>query len=48
MQVQLMELGIVPDFELVEQLRARADRPVAISRAQVSGGAKVGKGSRGT
>ena len=45
-QVQLVRLRIVPDFELVEQLRARADRPVAISRAQVSGGAKAGKGSQ--
>ena len=27
-QVQLVRLGIVPDFELVEQLRARADRPL--------------------
>jgi tRNA(Ile)-lysidine synthase len=45
-QVQLVRLGIVPDYELVEQLRARADRPVGVSRAQAYGGARVGKKGR--
>jgi tRNA(Ile)-lysidine synthase len=35
-QLQLFELGIVPDYELVEQLRTTAERPVALSRAQVA------------
>jgi tRNA(Ile)-lysidine synthase len=30
-QLQLLELGIVPDFELVEQLRNAAERPVGVS-----------------
>jgi tRNA(Ile)-lysidine synthase len=41
-QVQLMGLGIVPDYELVEQLRTRADRPVEVTRAQAPGGARAG------
>jgi tRNA(Ile)-lysidine synthase len=41
-QVQLMGLGIVPDYQLVEQLRTRADRPVEVPRAQVPGGARAG------
>ena len=40
-QVQLMRLGIEPDYELVEQLRIRADRPVAISSARAGGGART-------
>ena len=43
-QVQLVGLGVVPDFELVEQLRIKADRPVGISRAQVSGRGQGGGG----
>ena len=30
-QLQLLNLGIVPDFELVEQLRTAAERPVGVS-----------------
>ena len=30
-QLQLLELGIVPDFEVVEQLRMAAERPVGVS-----------------
>jgi tRNA(Ile)-lysidine synthase len=41
-QVQLMGLGIVSDYELVEQLRTRADRPVEVTRAQAPGGARAG------
>jgi tRNA(Ile)-lysidine synthase len=33
-QLQLLEQGIVPDFELVEQLRGAADRAVSVSRMQ--------------
>jgi tRNA(Ile)-lysidine synthase len=35
MQLQLLSLGVVADFELVEQLRLTADRPVSVGRAQV-------------
>ena len=37
-----MELGIVPEFELVEQLRVGANRLVGVGGAQVGGRAKVG------
>ena len=30
-QLQLLNLGIVPDFEMVEQLRTAVDKPVAVS-----------------
>jgi tRNA(Ile)-lysidine synthase len=33
-QFQLLSQGVVADFELVEQLRLAADRPVPVSRAQ--------------
>jgi len=45
-QVQLVRLGIVPDYELVEQLRTKVDRPVGISAAQAPGGAKVRGGGQ--
>ena len=32
LQLQLLEQGVVPDFDLVEQLRGAADRPVSFSR----------------
>ena len=35
-QLQLLELGIVPDYELVEQLRITAERPVTLSRVQAA------------
>ena len=34
-QLQLLRQGVVADFELVEQLRLAADRPVSVSRAQL-------------
>ncbi len=37
---QLLDLGIEPDFELVEQLRQQAGRPVNLSLGQASGDAK--------
>ena len=42
-QVQLVGLGIVPDYDLVEQLRIKVDRPVAIRRVQVPGGGGEGE-----
>jgi tRNA(Ile)-lysidine synthase len=42
-QVQLVELGIVPDYKLVEQLRARADRAVDVQREQAPGSAGAGR-----
>jgi tRNA(Ile)-lysidine synthetase-like protein len=41
-QLQLVRQGIVPDYELVEQLRITANRPVAISRTQAAGEARAG------
>jgi tRNA(Ile)-lysidine synthase len=41
-QLQLVRLGIVPDYELIERLRTRADQPVGISRGQARGGAQAG------
>ncbi len=35
-QFQLLDLGIVPDYELVEQLRLTTERPVTLSRVQVA------------
>jgi tRNA(Ile)-lysidine synthase len=35
--LQLLDQGIAPDYELVEELRLTAERPVAIPLAQVSG-----------
>ncbi|MCX6922394.1 MAG: tRNA lysidine(34) synthetase TilS [Verrucomicrobia bacterium] len=35
-QLQLVRQGVSPDYELVEQLRVKADQPVAISRAQAT------------
>jgi tRNA(Ile)-lysidine synthase len=32
-QVQLVALGVVPDYELVEQLRLESDRPVAVGHS---------------
>ncbi len=32
-QVQLVRLGVVPDYELVEQLRLEADRPAAVAHS---------------
>jgi tRNA(Ile)-lysidine synthase len=32
-QLQLLDQGIVPDFELVEQLRTTADRPVSVGKS---------------
>jgi len=43
-QLQLVSLGIVPDYELVEQLRTKEDQPVAISRSSGPGGARAGAG----
>jgi tRNA(Ile)-lysidine synthase len=41
-QLQLLNQGIVPDFELVERLRTSADRPVTVSQVQQAhGGAKA-------
>ena len=40
-QLQLFRQGVDPDFELVEQLRVSADRPVTISQAQAQGEAKA-------
>jgi tRNA(Ile)-lysidine synthase len=40
---QLVGLGIVPDYELVEQLRSRAKRPVEVGRAQSASGAEVSR-----
>jgi tRNA(Ile)-lysidine synthase len=45
-QLQLVSVGIVPDYELVEQLRTREDQPVRISRRQASGGARAGGAGR--
>jgi len=45
-QVQLVRLGIVPDYELVEQLRTNVDRPFGISAAQAPGGAKARRGGQ--
>ena len=42
-QVQLVGLGIVPDYDLVEQLRIKVDRPVGIRRVQVPGGGGEGE-----
>lgn len=42
-QLQLLRQGVEPDFELVEQLRVSADRPVTLSRAQAQGGARAGR-----
>jgi tRNA(Ile)-lysidine synthase len=39
--VQLVGLGIAPDFELVEQLRTKVDRLVGISRGHARAGAKA-------
>ena len=36
-QLQLVRLGIVPDYELVERLRRRADKPVEVTRTQAAG-----------
>jgi tRNA(Ile)-lysidine synthase len=41
-QLQLVSLGIVPDYELVEQLRTREDQPVGISRGSAPAGARAG------
>jgi tRNA(Ile)-lysidine synthase len=42
-QLQLLNLGIVPDFELVEQLRTAVDKPVGVSTGAHRGTeAKVG------
>ena len=43
---QLVSQGIMPDYELVEQLRIRADRPVAICLAQPVFGAKAGRAEK--
>ena len=40
-QLQLLNEGIVPDFDLVERLRTVADEPVTVSQVGVRGGAKV-------
>jgi tRNA(Ile)-lysidine synthase len=37
-QLQLLERGIVPDFELVEQLRTAADRQITVRRVQADEG----------
>ena len=39
-QLQLLRLGIVSDYELVEQLRVTADRPVTVGRGQAQGKAR--------
>jgi tRNA(Ile)-lysidine synthase len=39
-QLQLLNQGIVPDFDLVEQLRTAANRPVTVSQVGARGGAK--------
>ena len=45
-QVQLVGLGIVPEYELVEQLRKRVDRPVEVGRVQGGMGGKVSRGGQ--
>jgi tRNA(Ile)-lysidine synthase len=40
-QLQLLNQGIVPDFDLVEQLRTAANRPVTVSQVGARGGPKV-------
>jgi tRNA(Ile)-lysidine synthase len=43
LQQELLALGLVPDYELVERLRLSADVPVVLSRqAAASGAAKLG------
>ncbi len=46
-QLQLLSQGIVADYDLVEQLRAAADRPVTVSRAQVRGKGESGENRPG-
>jgi tRNA(Ile)-lysidine synthase len=41
-QLQLLSQGIVTDYDLVEQLRAAADRPVTANRAQARGEGEPG------
>jgi tRNA(Ile)-lysidine synthase len=48
-QLQLLSQGIVTDYDLVEQLRAAADRPVTANRAQARGEGESGdNGPRAT
>ena len=47
-QLQLVDLGIVPDYDLVEQLRVRADRPVAVGKAGRDSVANADSGKGGT
>jgi tRNA(Ile)-lysidine synthase len=47
-QLQLVRLGILPDYDLVEQLRTSADRPVGVSRAQAAGRAKLSEAIQGS
>ena len=42
-QWQLLRQGVVADYELVEQLRVAADRPVSVGGAQARGEAKTGR-----
>lgn len=42
-RLQLLRQGVEPDYELVEQLRVAADRPVTLSRAQAPGEARAGR-----
>jgi tRNA(Ile)-lysidine synthase len=44
-QMQLLRQGVVADFELVEQLRVAADRPVSVGWAPAQGEAKAGRAS---
>ncbi len=46
LRLQLVNLGVVPDFELVERLRSRGNRAVEISRAQFPGEARAGEAGR--
>ncbi len=47
LQLQLLRLGIAGDYDLVEQLRAEADRPVTLSRLKGSDGDSVVRDSMG-
>jgi tRNA(Ile)-lysidine synthase len=42
-QLQLLRQGVAADFELAEQLRVAADRPVNVGLAQAQGKAKAGR-----